>query len=354
MNIQRWKGFVWLASAAVGGYLLYYVVDFLRRKEMLAKVIPNEEITAVLDGVKRPAEQKADVVQYPLIKRIFHEHDWTGKERQKPVVQTDGEKPPPVPKVAVSNLLKVLAIKVDLTKPENSVAYVKFVDGKLAVHTENGDNILKEEAWPGPGPDERQGHSRLFAPYQDIRVEAITREGVVFAFDDPEREREVVQTATYQSALRGDLVIVPVGPEGPVMPKPDRTIREIAQAIPWRPEQLTQLRKNEYQVGTGTLTDLERDYSRILSRDISCSTYKDPRTGATEGIKINHVAPGSIPEQAGLGEGEVRKSINGHKVTSVNDAIAFVKANVNATDTWTAVFEKQGREITRTYHSPPR
>jgi hypothetical protein len=39
-------------------------------------------------------------------------------------------------------------------------------------------------------------------------------------------------------------------------------------------------------------------------------------------------------------------------VTSVNDAVAFVKANANTTDTWVAVFEKQGREFTRTYHSP--
>jgi len=353
MNIQRWKGLVWLGSAAVGAYLLYYVVDFLRRKEMLARVIPNEEITAVLDGVKRPAEQKADVVQYPSIKRVFHDHDWTGKERLKPVVQPDGEKPPPVPKVAVAGLLKVLAIKVDLSKPEESVAYVKFVEGKLAVHSDNGDNILHQEAWPGPGPDQRLGHGRLFAPYQDIRVEAITREGVVFAFDDPEREREVVQTAPYQSTQRGDLGIVQVGPEGAIMPQP-RQFAAITPAVPWQPDQLTPLRKNEWQVGTGTLAELDRDYSRILSRDISCSTYKNPRTGATEGIKINSVRAGSIPAQAGLGEGEVLKSINGHKVTSVNDAIAYVKANVNATDTWTAVFEKQGREITRTYHSPPR
>ena len=353
MNIQRWKGLAWLGSAAVGGYLLYYVVDFLRRKDTLARVVPNEEIAAVLDGVKRPAEQKADVVQYTSIKRIFHDHDWTGKERVKPVVQPDGEKPPPVPKVAVVSLLKVMAIKVDLTKPERSVAYVKYVDGKLAVHTASGDNILHQEAWPGPGPDTRPGHSRLFAPYQDIRVEAITREGVVFAFDDPAREREVVQTSPYQSAQRGDLGIVVVGPEGAIMP-PQRQFNSITPAAPWRPEELTQLRKNEWQVGTGTLADLERDYSRILSRDISCSAYKDPRTGATEGIKINRVAPNSIPAQAGLSEGEVLKSINGHKVTSVNDAIAFVKANVNSTDTWTAVFEKQGREITRTYHSPPR
>ena len=66
------------------------------------------------------------------------------------------------------------------------------------------------------------------------------------------------------------------------------------------------------------------------------------------------MTPNSIPAQAGLTEGEVLKSINGHKVTSVNDAIAYVKANANATDTWVAVFEKQGREFTRTYHSPSR
>src|SRR5262249_9072919 len=122
----------------------------------------------------------------------------------------------------------------------------------------------------------------------------------------------------------------------------------------FRPEQLMQIRKNEFQIGTETVNTLNSDYSRILSSDISYSTYKNPRTGTPDGIKINHVTPDSIPDQAGLTEGEVLKSINGHKVTSVNDAVAFVKANANATDTWTAVFEKQGREFTRVYHSPER
>ncbi len=340
MNIQRWKGLIWLGSVAVGAFLVYYVYDFLQKKEMLAKEVPDEEITAVLEGIKRPEEQKTDAVEYPLIKRVFFDHDWTGKERVKPVVQKDGEKPAPVPKVAVATLLKVLAIKVDTSEPKKSVAYVKFVDAKLAVHTEKEDTILRPE-------------DRLFVPYQDIRVEAVTREGVVFAFDDPARERETVTTSPYQSAQRGDLGIVMVGPDGAIMPQLQKQIDAASpDTPPWRPEQLTQLRKNEWQVGTGTLSELDRDYSRILSRDVRYSTYKNPRTGATEGIKISYVAPNSIPAQAGLGEGEVLKSINGHKVTSVNDAIAFVKANVKATDTWLAVFEKQGREFTRTYHSP--
>lgn len=340
MNIQRWKGLVWLGSVAVGAFLVYYVYDFLQKKEMLAKEVPDEEISAVLEGIKRPEEQKTDAVDYSLIKRVFHEHDWTGKERVKPVVQKDGEKPPPVPKVAVAALLKVLAIKVDTGRPEKSVAYVKFVDPKLAVRTEKEDTILRPE-------------DRLFAPYQDIRVADITREGVVFAFDDPARDRETVTTSPYQSALRGDLGIVMVGPEGVI----EREIQKQIEAAapdhpPWRPEQLTQLRKNEWQVGTGTLAELDRDYPRILTRDVRYSTYKNPRTGAIEGIKVSYVAPNSLPAQAGLSEGEVLKSINGHKVTSVNDAIAFVKANAKSTETWLAVFEKQGREFTRTYHSP--
>jgi hypothetical protein len=245
-----------------------------------------------------------------------------------------------VPKVAVSSLLKVLAIKVDTGKPEKSVAYVKFTDAKLAVHVAKEDLILR--------PDER-----LFSPYQDVRVDAITGEGVRFAFDDATREKEVVPTSPYLSPGRSDLGIVVVGPEGAIRPQLEKLIGTADINLPpWRPEQMWKMRPNEWQVGSETLKELDRDYSRILSRDISYSTYKDPRTGKTEGIKINHVAPGSIPEQAGLSEGEVLKSINGHRVTSVNDAVAFVKANANTTDTWVAVFEKQGREFTRTYHSP--
>lgn len=337
MNIQRWKGMVWFGSLAVGGFLVFYVYDFLRQKEALAEEIPNEVLVGVLDGVKKPEEQKSDVVDLDAMKRVFFVHDWTGKEKEKPVVAAQGEKPQAPPKVAVASLLKVLAIKVDTSKPEKSVAYVKFVDPKLAVHVEKEDVILRNE-------------ERLFAPYEDVRVSAITADGVVFAFDD-ERDSETVTTSPYLPA-RGELGIVMVGPEGAILPQLQKQIDSASPEVPWNPEQLTQIRKNEWQVGTETLETLDRDYSRILSRDIEYTTWKNPRTGASEGIKINKVAPNSIPAQAGLSEGEILKSINGHKVTSVNDAIAYVKANADGTSEWLAVFEKQGREFTRTYRSP--
>src|SRR5262245_13832438 len=112
MNIQRWKGVVWLASLAVGGYLVYYVTDFLRNKEMLSQPLTGEQISAVLDSDKKPEEQQSGVVEYGSIERVFSKMDWTGKERPKPEVRKPGEQVK-APVVPVSSLLKVLVIQVD-------------------------------------------------------------------------------------------------------------------------------------------------------------------------------------------------------------------------------------------------
>jgi hypothetical protein len=339
MNIQRWKGLVWLGSLASGALLVSSVYGFLQKREDLAREVSDEELSKVLDSVKKPAEQESDHVDYRMVERIFNTYDWSGKEKPKPVEKAGNGEPAPAPKVQVASLLRVLALKVDTSKPEHSVAYVKLIDQKLIQARPGRENALLHTG------------ERLTAPYADVRVEAITAEGVVFAFDDAARPKETVAPPPYTS-LFGELGIVVVGPEGFRSPPQKPLIAAATDAPLWRPEQLTQIRRNEYQIGTETLSELDRDYSRILSRDISYSTHKNPRTGESDGIKVNSVKPGSIPAQAGLSEGEVLKSINGHRVTSVNDAIAYVKANAQSTDTWVAVFEKQGREFTRTYHSP--
>jgi hypothetical protein len=339
MNIQRWKGLIWFGSLLVGGYLAWFVTDFLRARKELSREISREHVAAVLDSVKRPAEPEIDVVDYKDIQRVFSTMDWTGKP--PPVVEkTAGPEVQEKPKVAVSSLLKVLAIKVDTVEPAKSLAWVKFVDNRLTRHNEvKEDSILRPE-------------ERLFQPFQDVRVEAITPDGVVFAFDDAGREKETLKTVPY--AAGSELGVVVVGPGGAIMPKTERRVLERAATQPYNPARTTQIRKNEYQIGTETLRDLDQDYSTILSRDVSYGPYRNPKTGQVEGIKVNRVAPGSLPAQHGLTEGEILKEINGHRVTSVNDAVAFVKANADHTDTWVALFEKQGREYTRTYHSPSR
>lgn len=335
MNIQRWKGTLWLASLLAGGSLAFSVYWFFQNQEELAKEIPEEEIAAVLDSVKKPEEQKTDVVNYKDVTRIFHQYDWTGLEKPKPVA-AGPEGPKVAPKVKVADVLKVIAIKVDTSKPENSRAYVFFL-GTLA--TLNGDK---------KAPILAIGQA-LPSPHKDIKVKDITASGVVFEFEDTTREPETLSTPRAQNQ------IVVVGPGGLIQPQSTPKIPSASSDLPpYHPEQTVQIKKNEFQIGTQTIQDLDRDYSRILSQDLRYATYKNPKTGQTEGIKITHVAANSIPAQAGLSEGEVLKSINGHRVTSVNDAIAYVKANAETTDTWTALFEKQGREFTRVYHSPQR
>ncbi len=338
MNIQRSKGVVWLASFAVGGYLLYFVVDFLRRKPELAREVSTEELSAVLDSIQKPAEPQKDVVEYTQIQAVFHQMDWTGKP--PPEVQPAAPlEAAAAPKVPIKDLLKVLVVTVDTVDAKKSLGWVKFTEQKLQAHNDlKEDRILRMK-------------ERLFSPYQDVRVEAVTPEGIVFAFDDAAREKETVPPVPY-NWQRGELGIVVVEPGGAIQPQLERRIPFSAPRETFRPGQSLLIRKNEWQVGTETLKELDRDYSRILSRDLSYSTYRDPRTGAVEGIKVTRVAPDSLPAQHGVTEGEILKSINGHKVTSVNDAVAFVKANADSTDTWVAVFEKQGREFTRTYHSP--
>lgn len=336
MNIQRWKGTLWLASLAAGAGLGYVVYSFLKENEELAKEVPEEVISEVIDSVKKPEEQRTDTVDYKDVLYVFREFDWTGKEKPQPKDPKDSKEPTKPQYVPVKDLLKVLALKVDTSRPENSRAYVSFLGALASNNTDKDATVLIV------------GES-LPKPHHGVSVAEITPAGVVFAFEDQARARETLTT----SRAQGQIVVV--GPGGAIKPQTQGQIAAASPDLPpYRPEQTVQIKKNEFQIGTQTLVDLDRDYSRILSQDVGYSTYRNPKTGQNEGIKINRVAAGSIPAQAGLSEGEILKSINGHRVTSVNDAIAFVKANAESTDVWTAVFEKQGREFTRTYHSPPR
>ena len=93
--------------------------------------------------------------------------------------------------------------------------------------------------------------------------------------------------------------------------------------------------------------------ARGAGHEVAALDHRDPRTGRKDGIQVLDVQPDSVAAQHGLSNGDVIKSINGHKVTSVSGAIKYVKANANTTPTWVAVLERQGRDVTIIYNSPP-
>ena len=335
MNIHTLKGLTWLAAFAVGGTLGWEVTDFLRNKPLLEVFVSQEEQLKVLRGFETPAEPRRNLVDYGHVRNTFLDMPWTGEPAPEVVVGPPPEGPLEKPKTPIASLLEVLYVQVHTTDPAESLAFVKYTDVKLtAFNRRSRDRIL------------RVG-DRLFAPYDHVQVDALTPEGVRFVFDDEERAPEVVAEEPYPSD-RGRLVFV----DHAVLPSGTSRIWNNPNPPSYRPGQTVRTGRNEFLIGTETAAEVDRDYALILSRDLQYRTARDPRTGSVVGIQITKVAPGSIPAQHGVTSGEIVKSINGHPVTSVNDAVAYVKGEAGTTNTWIVVFEKQGKEFTRIYKSP--
>jgi hypothetical protein len=338
MSITKFKPALWLAAALTGGYLAWYVASFLLHMEDLKEQVSREEQYKALDGARKPEPPKDNLVEYDRVKRVFFDLPWTGKET-KVEVSGAGPKVDDTPKYKpVKDLLKVLFIQVDTTDAKQGLALVKFSDPQLAAAAKHYEDSVLHTG------------ERLAAPYTGIHVVSIAPDGVHFGFDDAAREMEVLPPLAFPNG-RG---IVKVGEGGVILPEARAAIPRSAGAPVWKPKTTTQLDAagKRFAVGTEDLREMERDYARILSQDVSYRSYRNPRNGQLEGIELTRVKPDSIPARAGLSEGEVLISINGHPVTSVNDAIQYVKKEASNTSRWEAVFEKNGRRFTRVYESP--
>jgi len=334
VNAKRLRSLIWLASFATAGTLGWHVYDFLDRRAELEKGVGTDEQLKVLQSVEAPPQPSDDVVDYANVERVYHGMNWTGKVDAKPKVdkpQVEAPKPSLRP---VEELLAVLFIQVDTDSPEASLAYVAYLDPKLlqaAKSTE--DRTLK------PG-------EHLLAPYEAVVVDSIRPDGVLFRFDGAEREPELVAPLEPE----GLVGIVAVAPGGTALVAP-RTPLPQSQAQ-FNTRETMQIGSNAFRIGSETAKQVETDYSRILSQDIRYTKHRDPTTRQVDGLRITSVAPNSIPAAHGFTEGEVIKSINGYKVTSVNGAISYVKSNASTTSLWEVVIMKQGREYTRVFHSP--
>jgi S1-C subfamily serine protease len=83
-------------------------------------------------------------------------------------------------------------------------------------------------------------------------------------------------------------------------------------------------------------------------------SHRDPKTGAYDGIEIRQVPAGSMAANHGAQAGDIIKSINGHPVKSVQEAINFAKNNANLYDVWEIEVENKGQIRIVTYKVPKK
>jgi membrane-associated protease RseP (regulator of RpoE activity) len=188
---------------------------------------------------------------------------------------------------------------------------------------------------------------RLSPPHDKAKIESIGADGVTFVFDEPGREKETLVPAEFDVKAP----IVQVSPNGVILPALNSKIARGKPAA-FNPAHTIAIGKDRYVLGREDMEYLNQNYPEVLGTQIRWERHQDPRTGRYDGIEIKDVAPGSLAAQHGAQEGDVIKSINGHAVTSVQEAITFAKNNAGKYTTWEIVVESHGQTKTITYQSP--
>jgi len=337
MNISAISNLIWLGSFLVGSGLGYVLYDFKQNEAELTRQIEAERIKAALeDDIEIPEIEDNAVLDFPVVKRTFHDLNWSGEAPKKPVViEKPTEKPVENQAKPVKDLLTVIFLRVATFDPDKSQAYVYYKDQAIRLPEGETSEVL---AVGDVLPD----------PYGAIFVEAITIDGVLFAFsEDEEREAELLKVPVVDDALE----IVEVGPDGLVMPPSQGSIGAVSQPTTYRPERTTLVRRNYYMIGTQDAERFSEDYASMIAQ-IDHRRHRDPVTRQYDGIEIQNVPANSIAAQHGVKSGDVIKSINGHPVTSSQEAIQFAKNNAEKYKVWEIVIVNKGAERTVTYESP--
>ena len=348
MNIGQIKIISWTGAGLLTLGLSFYVWDYVSHMTARNQLPDPKRVKQVLEDVEPIKVKAEEVVAYGDIKRLFHttcsecktkkdcRHlNWTGKEKEKPPEPESGTKE--APKVKAEELISVLMVKADMADRKSSSIFFKYKN-------KASNEGLKNDG-PAGGFLLREGE-HLGKPYDYIRLDEITGEGAFFAFEGQEREREKLAPGTFD--VVGPVV---VGPDGAILPASNVFIPNTKEQ-PFSLENTTKTGSNTWQIGTKDADYFKEHYTEELTRNVRTSRHQDPRSGKYDGIQIDSVTPGSAAAAHGAQEGDVIKSINGHSVTSVSEAVSYVKTHSDQTNTWEVVIESKGITKTVIYHSP--
>jgi len=348
MNLGLVKVVLWLASFGLLGGGVYAMVQHHQTAEArrLAGVTAEEQ-TRILDQ-KPPEEKKLPELPYEPVKNAFHTMNWTGKP---PEVKVEVEAAPPPVQVKrhepVDRLLQVLFIQQDTNDPDRSIGVVKYI-GKLSGYQTrdqaDGRVLAVGDVLP-----------MAFDYWKLVRVDA--SEGLTFTclrpgdFDQAPAD----ETVKPPVPISGDIPLI--GGNGVTeirSPFPEVDAQTAAALGDAWPTETVRVGRGQYILGTTDAERLETEYLDILSTDVRHRTWRNPRTGAHEGIEVLEVRPGSVLSDFGVVAGDVIKSVNGHPVSSVNEAITFAKNNADYYEVWEVVVANAGKERTITVSTPPK
>jgi hypothetical protein len=339
MNTSQTKLAAWGATCAIGFGLFLYVAWFVVSLDRIRTMVSPDEMQHVLENVKDIVQKSDDIVAYPTVEAALISFDWSGRPKELAQAPQTEPEPPEPSAVPVAQLVKVMFLSFDSAAPEESLCILRYTP-------ESQVRATPPSATGQPGWRKRPGDS-LEAPLEHIRVHAVKPEGVEFSFRDTARPVELVAPGDY------DLLGIVVRDSEDQIVAPERAELVPQHRFDRRPEDTFKVDNTTWQIGTRSAEEFGQNYAEILANQPHAD-HRDPRTGRRDGIQVLEVAQGSFAEKHGLSSGDIVKSINGHPVTSKQEAITFVKNNKDVYDKWEVVVESKGREKTLIYYSPQK
>ena len=337
MNVSRLRTTIWIVSALLTAGLGWYVLEIVVVFKNSQSLVASADVKRVLEDVEDVSGPTRSLVSSQLVQETFYDFDWTGKP--DPIV-VEVEAPDPVDAepvyTPIAEILDVYFMQVDNAKPSRSRTFIKY---KTTASVEGEASTM--------GQILKLGDS-LAEPYQYVSIFSISSEvGVTFGFEDSERPKESMRPEEYATG-----VDIPIVDASTVRRSGMALIPQGRRGETWQPTQTTKVGRDSFQIGSEDAEDLEENYAHILSNEVRHRRHRDPKTGKFDGIEIQSVVSGSVAARHGAEEGDVIRSINGHPVTSVSEAITFVKNHEGEYSTWEVIVSNRGVERTVTYYSP--
>lgn len=336
MSTSQLKLLTWSLAGLLAAGLAGYIGWFVTNLEQVRTGVTGGDVEKVLNSVEEIVEEADEIVTYDRVQRGLIDFNWTGRPPAPPPdPEEDKPKAPVVNSTTpVARLVRVLYLMVDEVDPAESRVLVAYHPTSNVRLTNTYDGLL------------RVGDT-LHSPHTHVKLVAVTAEGAVFGFDDENREQEVLPPDEFAVAHR---IATSIG--AAVGQIPERPRRIGVSSSRGQPRRHTQLSGDRVYMGTEDADYIKTNYSKILAEEVRTTRHRDPRTGKYDGIEIRSMSPDSTIARHGGREGDVVKSINGHAVSSVSDAISYVKQNANLHQgPWEVEVENLGK--TRTVFIDP-